>query len=778
MGVGISNPPGSGGSSGDNLSVTFPTPQEIIISHTEDSIKIGDGTETADVTAANALKTDSSHVTQPISGTVAISGTPNVSVSNIPHVIVDSAPALDTTGLATSAKQDTANASLASIDTKLSAPVAVSDNGGSLTVDGTISVSNFPASQPVTGTFWQATQPVSGTVAVTGAYQATQSVSAASLPLPTGASTSDLQGTGNTSLGSIDTKTPALGQALAAASVPVVLTAAQLTTLTPLSTVAVTGPLTDAQLRATAVPINDNGGSLTVDGSVSVSNFPATQAVSGTVSANATLAAETTKVIGTVNIAAAQTVGVTGTFWQATQPISGTVTAGLSAGTNNIGDVDVLSLPALPAGSNAIGKLTANDGVDIGDVTINNASGASAVNIQDGGNSITVDGPLTDAQLRAVAVPVSGTFYQATQPVSGTVSANATLSAETTKVIGTVNIAASQTLATVSAVTAITNALPAGTNNIGDVDVLTLPALPTGANTIGAVTNTNLDVALSTRLKPADTLTAVTTVSTVTNLSQLGGTAISMNTGVRDAGTQRVTIATNDTVPVSGTVTANAGTGTFTTADSRLPTALVSGRLDVNIGASPNTLNVAMAEATVLFKGRASTFNTPGRAGTTGQKLLSLHNASGSTVTCKVTKVAVDLAQTVIKAVTVAPPIIRLWKVTVLPTNGTALTKNKIGGTTTSNASVTTLGDASADNTGSATTLTATLPTGTIITQEYGPRLITAAGYEMADRMEFLGDTTVTLSALEGLVVFIDYTLATQNPTTDRWISTIEWTES
>jgi hypothetical protein len=33
----------------------------------------------------------------------------------------------------------------------------------------------------------------------------------------------------------------------------------------------------------------------------------------------------------------------------------------------------------------------ANSGVDIGDVTINNASGASAVNIQDGGNSITVD---------------------------------------------------------------------------------------------------------------------------------------------------------------------------------------------------------------------------------------------------------------------------------------------------------------------------------------------------------------------------------------------------
>lgn len=34
-------------------------------------------------------------------------------------------------------------------------------------------------------------------------------------------------------------------------------------------------------------------------------------------------------------------------------------------------------------------------GTDIGDVTINNASGASAVNVQDGGNSITVDGTIT-----------------------------------------------------------------------------------------------------------------------------------------------------------------------------------------------------------------------------------------------------------------------------------------------------------------------------------------------------------------------------------------------
>lgn len=48
-------------------------------------------------------------------------------------------------------------------------------------------------------------------------------------------------------------------------------------------------------------------------------------------------------------------------------------------------------------------------------------------------------------------------------------------------------LAAVTTVGTVSAVTAITNALPAGTNNIGDVDVLTLPSLPAGNNNIGDV---------------------------------------------------------------------------------------------------------------------------------------------------------------------------------------------------------------------------------------------------------------------------------------------------
>lgn len=66
--------------------------------------------------------------------------------------------------------------------------------------------------------------------------------------LPSGASTAANQSTGNASLSSIDGKIPALGQALAAASTPVVLPAAQITTLTPPA--AITNYATETTLDA------------------------------------------------------------------------------------------------------------------------------------------------------------------------------------------------------------------------------------------------------------------------------------------------------------------------------------------------------------------------------------------------------------------------------------------------------------------------------------------------------------------------------------------------
>ena len=61
------------------------------------------------------------------------------------------------------------------------------------------------------------------------------------------------------------------------------------------------------------------------------------------------------------------------------------------------------------------------------------------------------------------------------------------------------------------------------------------------------------------------------TIDTVTNVAQFAGTAISIGTGARDAGTQRVTIATDDAVPVTH--------GALT----ELAAAINTNELDINI---------------------------------------------------------------------------------------------------------------------------------------------------------------------------------------------------
>lgn len=61
----------------------------------------------------------------------------------------------------------------------------------------------------------------------------------------------------------------------------------------------------------------------------------------------------------------------------------------------------------------------------------------------------------------------------------------------------------------------VSSALPAGTNNIGDVDIVS---------------------------------GTITTVSTVTNLSQMGGVAITLGAGATTSGTQRVAVASDSTI--------------------------------------------------------------------------------------------------------------------------------------------------------------------------------------------------------------------------------------
>jgi hypothetical protein len=187
---------------------------------------------------------------------------------------------------------------------------------------------------------------------------------------------------------------------------------------------------------------------------------------------------------------------------------------------------------------------------------------------------------------------------------------------------------------------------------------------------------------------------------------------------------------------------------------------------------------VPVRDRIVSYTGRASTFITPGRAAV-GQKLLSLHNATGSSVIVCVNRITVDVLVTAAKAVTIISPMIRIHRFTVVHTNGTVLTKVPMDTSQSSSSSVEVRGDASADGTGSGTTLTVTIPAGSCLHQKCGPRVFTAVGYEPIDTAPFFeGEPDITLRALEGICVFLDQAVVTTgNPATDRWVATIDWEE-
>jgi hypothetical protein len=288
---------------------------------------------------------------------------------------------------------------------------------------------------PVTGTFYQATQPVS----FTGS---------------TDAATSAKQDTGNTSLGSIDTKTPALGQALAAASVPVILPSATITTLTPPAAITNFANETGGNLAAATTALQ------LIDNAVSGTGFNISQ-------------------IG--GAAAPIGAGLEATAVRVTLPTDGTGKVGLNAGVNNIGDVDVLTVPTDPFGANA--------------------DAASAT------GSIS-------AKLRAISTALGITALDLGSGTGGTRTLRTFQ--DTAQFVGGTGVDSSA----VQRVSLATNvALPAGTNGIGKLTA-------NSGVTIGAV-----------EIAAAQTLA---TVSTLTNQTQEGGVNISLNAGAVDTGTRRV----------------------------------------------------------------------------------------------------------------------------------------------------------------------------------------------------------------------------------------------
>lgn len=198
-------------------------------------------------------------------------------------------------------------------------------------------------------------------------------------------------------------------------------------------------------------PVNDNGSSLTVDGTVGVS--------------------------GLISLASGTFVSIN----TGTNNIGDVDVASIAAGDNNIGNVDVVTLPAIPTGTNFIGlaTVTMSNAINLSQVTLFpspnyiglvTAYPGAAFPVTDNGGALTVD----NGGAFAVQAAQSGTWNVGLTGLvslaSGTfVSLNA----------GTNNIGDVDILS-----------IAAGDNNIGNVDVVTLPAIPTGTNYIGLATVT------------------------------------------------------------------------------------------------------------------------------------------------------------------------------------------------------------------------------------------------------------------------------------------------
>lgn len=230
--------------------------------------------------------------------------------------------------------------SLADETTKVIGTVKISGAGSNA---GSYTVTPGTGTFPVSGTFWQATQPVSlsaaPTTPVTGTFfQATQPVSGAnagSYTVTPGTGTFPVSGPATDAQMRATpipvSFTPAAGQGAAHTTSTSVYITGQSGALSvfissPISTTAdgSTFTLTNpgnvrlAQINGALSVVSTS--TLLSAGTAEIGNVKNTGTFA--VQSAATLAAETTKVIGTVNVSAGQSIGTTGTYFQALQPVS------------------------------------------------------------------------------------------------------------------------------------------------------------------------------------------------------------------------------------------------------------------------------------------------------------------------------------------------------------------------------------------------------------------------------------------------------------------------
>jgi len=501
-------------------------------------------------------------------------------------------------------------------------------------------------------TFTNSSMPVTGTVSVSN--------------FPTNVSTSALQTAGNSSLStiqtsasSIDSKTPALGQALSAASVPVVLPAAQLNALTPL----------------TSVGVNNFPSSQTVNGSVAVSNLPSTQPVSA-------LALPLPSGASTSALQSAANTSLASIDSKLTSPLTIGGTVAVSNSSFGISG-------SLPAGTNALGSITNT-------VFGSTQSGVWNVGLSTGSNVI-------------------GSIANSSFGISGLLPAFATTP--------TFNIGTGAFVDRTTAAAPYSNRLSDGTafydarsiRALTSSDVVTI-ANPTStaglaleAGHLASMDSTlalikaktdNIDVALSTRTKPADTQTVSGTVTS--NIGTTGGLALeSGHAASTDTSTAaingKLTTTANGlkvdgsavTQPVSGSVSIS---GTPTVSVSNFPaTQNVAGTVTSNIGttgglALDSSVNTLLKPASTLAAVTSITNTVTVKADTAANQANALKVDASSTTSLPLPNGAASSANQTTELATLSTIATNTANTTVTQATGTNLHTVVDSGSITANA--------------------------------------------------------------------------------------------
>ncbi len=314
------------------------------------------------------------------------------------------------------------------------------------------------------------------------------------------------------------------------------------------------------------IGINDSGNSITIDGNVGITGL--ISLASGT--------NVLTSFSGLISLASGTEVRSLTTVlnWP-------TSLTSLASGT------EVRSLTTILPRTDYIGLVSVSGNVAVSNfpatVAVTQSGTWDEVGINDSGNSITVDGALgltglvslasgtevrslttiLNPDIRSVlSFPTINVVTQAITVESGMVTIfpgpNQIGSVTVSNSVAVTNAGLTELASAIDTELQVdvVGALPAGTNNIGDVDVLSLPAIPTGANYIGLVTASIVGTVNTgmTTLFPGPNFIGLVTVGNVVSVAQSGTWD---EVGINDSGNS-ITIDGN--VGVTGLLSLASGT--------------------------------------------------------------------------------------------------------------------------------------------------------------------------------------------------------------------------